>query len=90
MDSYKSIQKPIKKAKSTLIDIQCEEIETCLNKTYIKRACQLMKNELKKKHLGNNLLKIKKKNYLGNVLLKIKILVFTALARIFHLYPADR
>ena len=38
------IQKAVKKAKEDWIGVQCEEIETCLNKISSKRAYQLVKD----------------------------------------------
>ena len=43
-EAYKRIQKAVKKAKEGRIGVQCEEIETCLNKTNSKRANQLVKD----------------------------------------------
>ena len=40
----KRIQKAVKKAKEDMIDAQCEEIETCLNKHNSKTAYQLVKD----------------------------------------------
>ena len=38
------IQKSVKKAKDDWIDVQCEEIETCLNKNNSKRAYKMVKD----------------------------------------------
>ena len=43
-EANKRIQKAVKKAKDDWIGAQCEEIETCLNKTKTKRAYQLVKD----------------------------------------------
>ena len=40
----KRIQKAVKKAYGDWIGVQCEEIETCLNKNHSKRAHQLVKD----------------------------------------------
>ena len=42
-EAYKRIQEAVKKAKEDWIGVQCEEIETCLNKNNSKRAYQLLK-----------------------------------------------
>ena len=49
------VQKAVKKAKEDWIGAQCEEIETCLNKSNSKRAYQLSRTSL-----GNVLLKKKR------------------------------
>ena len=43
-EANKRIQKAVKKAKGDRIGVQCEKIETCLNKINNKRACQLVKD----------------------------------------------
>ena len=43
-EANRMIQKAVKKAKEDWIGAQCEEIETCLNKTNSKRAYQLVKD----------------------------------------------
>ena len=46
----KSTEKAVKKAKEGWIGAQCEEIETCLNKSNSKRAYQLVKDLALDKH----------------------------------------
>ena len=43
-EANRRIQKAVKKAKEDWIGVQCEEIETCLNKNNSKRAYQLVKD----------------------------------------------
>ena len=43
-EENRRIQKAVKKGKEDWIGAQCEEIETCLNKNYSKRAYQLVKD----------------------------------------------
>ena len=43
-EANKRIQKAVKKAKKDRIGAQCEETETCLNKSNSKRAYQLVKD----------------------------------------------
>ena len=43
-EANKKILKAVKKAKEDWIGSQCEEIETCLNKTISKRVYQLVKD----------------------------------------------
>ena len=43
-EANKRIQKAVKKAKKDWIGAQCEEIQTCLNKNYSKRAYHLVKD----------------------------------------------
>ena len=42
LDANKRIQRAVKNVKKDWIGIQCEEIETCLNKNYSKRAYPLV------------------------------------------------
>ena len=42
-EANRRVQKAIKKTKEDWIGAQCEEIETCLNKTNSKRAYQLVR-----------------------------------------------
>ena len=44
MEANKRIQTAVKKAKENWIGVQCEEMETCLNKNNSKRADQLVKD----------------------------------------------
>ena len=43
-EANKKIQKAVKKANEGWIGVQCEEIETCLNKNNSKTAYQLLKD----------------------------------------------
>ena len=64
----KRIQKAVKKAKEDWIGVQCEEIETCLNKSNSNRAYQLVKDLASKKQGKSNTIQDKS----GNVLQKNK------------------
>ena len=48
-EANRRIQKAVKKAKEDWIGVQCEEIETCLNKYNSKRAYPLVKNLISEK-----------------------------------------
>ena len=51
-EANKRIKKAVKKAKEGLISAQCEENETCLNKSNRNRAYQLVK-DLTSEQLGS-------------------------------------
>ena len=69
-EANRRVQKAVNKAKEDWIGAQCEEIETCLNKSKSKRAYQLVKDLASEKQGSSSTIqeKIKEKNYISILL----------------------